>query len=801
LWKIFWETISSKSEWLKENISKRAFYFGLSFNALLVIFYETVTFQTLNVIADYMRAIQVVAIALLGISLGGLLAYALKNRASANLFLKAALVFPGAVLVAFASMCIFPSNPWIYSIGLMLPVVVASLVISMAFSIAPSHLVYFYDLTGAAFGAILACISVPLIREEGSYLLLMAFGFGTAILFSLQEGIQKAQLHRKIAVVAIFLCLALIITNQAVDFINMIWLVRPTEDNSKIFAYWHGRRSDPEKMCTLRFSKGSLVERIDLIQQTKNRIPTFYNGYANDHISRSKVGDFKRDKRLAYGLVKDPEVLVIGTAAEGIVKTARGLGDGEVVGLEINPAIVKAMTKNKFIYNWSQKAYDNMELHVIDARSYFKQTKRQFGIISMMNTHRMRNMGYVGVPEYLHTMESMKDLLIHLKDEGWIVLEERDINDRAKLGIRRFILTAKAAIQEMFPGDDAANHFWIYSWYGRDVKTRSNFYTQIYIKKTPINEKDLNFIDTWHADIKSGSKIGAIPEFIPGRPTGSEIEKLLVAKDPDEVYDRAVYNMVPIVDDRPFPFDVTHERKHLWEIVTPTLILTLILGFVPVFVLLILNAIKGKSVSHMSRFMKTIFSMAAMGYFSLLGIGYLIVEVVLIQKFQMFIGMPVLTLATIIGTMLFFSGLGSYFSRNWSGGLQIAVLAGLILLGLGLLASNQFIVDRLIFLPIWIRTIILVFILLPLSFLMGAPFPNGMKIIRTYLGDRFGAAMFGVNGAFSAFATPVALALATIYGYKLAFLVGTAAYGVCLFLALILILQDRGIQKSLARNS
>ena len=125
---------------------------------------------------------------------------------------------------------------------------------------------------------------------------------------------------------------------------------------------------------------------------------------------------------MARGLVQDPDILVVGTAAEGIVKTARIQGAGQVVGVEINPAIVNLMLGR--LYKWSRQAYDEIELHVMDVRSYLKQTDRQFDIITMMNTHRLRNIGYAGQPEYLHTVEALGEIFDRLNDGGWLVLED-----------------------------------------------------------------------------------------------------------------------------------------------------------------------------------------------------------------------------------------------------------------------------------------------------------------------------------------------------------------------------------------
>lgn len=779
----------------------RWFYLGVSLTALFLIFYETVAFQALIVVTNYMRAIQVIAIALIGCSLGGILAFVFRKKASYQFYSKVAFGLPISIVVAFATLCLFPAAPWIFSIGMMIPFVFAAFLISLTFAIAPSHKVYFYDLSGAGIGALMACISVPYFREEGSFLLLMVVGFLVAIIFARRIPGKKGERLIKIASLASAIVMSVFIVNIFADFLNMTWLVRRTDDHYKIFSYYHRThkwfRPIGRSMFKHYTSRGSLVERIDMVKVKKGRYHTFYNGYANDHVSTSKPKHFRLDRRLPKGLIKDPDVMVIGTAAEGIVKTAKGLGNGKVVGLEINPAIIDIMLNTR-MYKFSKKAYDDLELHAIDARSYLKRTDRKFNIITMMNTHRLRNIGYAGQPEYLHTVESLSDLLDHLDDEnGWIILEENDINDSARLGIHRFLQNVKYVLESRPDVKDVTQHFWVYDWYGLGSKKRRNLYTQIAIKKSPINERDKEFIEKWTATqaerrkTKGRKNHGIFNRYIPGEKTGHEMEKLILAKSPNEIYDPGKYNFTPITDDKPFPFDTKLERAHLRMILVPTIVLAGVLGLLPVLVLLI-----GFKKERPGEPAGVIFSGSSVAYFSMLGLGYLLFEVVLIQRLAMFVGMPVLTLAVVLATMLFFSGLGSYVSRNWKSGYVLLAFVGILALGISLHAILDWVMDNFIFLPVFVRALIIAVLLAPLSFLMGIPFPYGMKMTKKKLGDRFGAAMFGLNGAFSALATPIALTLGTIIGFKSTFLVGSIFYVVCLLLVLVLIAKTRNEQEA-----
>ena len=776
---------------------EKRFFLGVFMTAMLLIYYEMVAFQALIFVSNYMRAIQIIAIALVGISVGGLIAFAQRRRASTQLYSKAAFLIPFAVIAAFVMMCLLPDWPWIYSVFVMLPFVAGTLILSMSFALAPSHKVYFYDLTGAATGAIVACFSVTLLREEGSFLLLAILGFALTILFSTPEIKIFKRSIRKISAAGITILLVLLITNLIFDYWNMTWIVRESQDRSKIFSLWHKKhRPETKRMFRHKVARGSLVERIDFVKVGKSRINVFYNGYGNDHFGPYKVKAYKNDVRLPRGLVKNPDVLVIGTAAEGVVKTAKGLGKGDVVGLEINPAVADLMQTHP----WDKRsayAYKDIELHVLDARSYMKRTDRKFDIVTMMNTHRLRNIGYAGQPEYLHTIEGLQDIFDHLNEDGWLILEERNLSERATLGIRRFVTTARFILKDHVGVKNPANHFWVFRWYGLGIKNMYNTYTQIFIKKSEFNEQDHAFIDqfmTKHTNISKKRKSkkrrnGPENMYVPGEPTTTLVGKLILADDPYQVVDQAIYNFDPITDDRPFPFDVTRERPHLIMLLAPTITMTLLLGLLPSIFLLVWNRYRTKGEESDLPPVGFVFNAASILFFSLLGIGYLLIEVVLIQRLALFIGMPVLAFALVISTMLFFSGLGSHHSRNWTGKKIVAAMVGIVVLNLIVFSVLDLFIESLIFLPVILRALAIVLLLAPMSYLMGTPFPFGIKIVKEKLGDRFGAAMFGLNGAFSALATPLALSIGMIYGFNVAFLLGAATYGLCLLVVNLLLMK------------
>ncbi len=114
-------------------------------------------------------------------------------------------------------------------------------------------------------------------------------------------------------------------------------------------------------------------------------------------------------------------------------------------------------------------------------------------------------------------------------------------------------------------------------------------------------------------------------------------------------------------------------------------------------------------------------------YFLLLGAGYMFIEMPLLQQFILYLGQPVYAIAGVLFALLVASGLGSLVLGKKPG----ALMPVLLLLGLLAAALPQ----ALSWLSPWllgqgrvVRVVSSVGLLLPLGFIMGAPFPLGIKV-------------------------------------------------------------------------
>jgi hypothetical protein len=167
-------------------------------------------------------------------------------------------------------------------------------------------------------------------------------------------------------------------------------------------------------------------------------------------------------------------------------------------------------------------------------------------------------------------------------------------------------------------------------------------------------------------------------------------------------------------------------------------------------------------------------SLGLLVYFGCLGFAFLFVEIPLIQRFILFLGHPSFALATVLFTILFFSGLGSQFNH------RIRLETALGILVLLLLAWNLLLpalISRVLGLSMEARLLTTVVTLAPIGFFMGIPFPSGIRlVVRLDSQPQLVPWIWAINGATSVIASILAALLALSLGFNWVFRLGALSY-------------------------
>jgi hypothetical protein len=164
-------------------------------------------------------------------------------------------------------------------------------------------------------------------------------------------------------------------------------------------------------------------------------------------------------------------------------------------------------------------------------------------------------------------------------------------------------------------------------------------------------------------------------------------------------------------------------------------------------------------------------------YFSGIGLGYMFVEIVLIQHFILYFGNPVYSASAVITALLIFSGLGSYVSGDFINRRKhLFFLFGLISL---LLLIYAFILipllQQTVHFSLFLKLLIVLLLIAPLAFLMGMPFPSGLSIVSKTNPVAIPWA-WGVNGCTSVISTALATIASVELGFNWVLLLAGLAY-------------------------
>jgi hypothetical protein len=169
---------------------------------------------------------------------------------------------------------------------------------------------------------------------------------------------------------------------------------------------------------------------------------------------------------------------------------------------------------------------------------------------------------------------------------------------------------------------------------------------------------------------------------------------------------------------------------------------------------------------------------AIVGYFSMLGLAFVLAELMFIQKHMIFLGGPTYSLAISLFAILVSSGLGAFATKR----IRIdspRIVAGIVLAVVVLLAGYNFylrdVLPHLLDLGFGQRVVVAVLALGPVSFLMGMPFPLGIRMLAEMAPNMIPWA-WGCNACMTVIGSVTSVVLAMNWGFFAALNAAAACY-------------------------
>jgi len=150
-------------------------------------------------------------------------------------------------------------------------------------------------------------------------------------------------------------------------------------------------------------------------------------------------------------------------------------------------------------------------------------------------------------------------------------------------------------------------------------------------------------------------------------------------------------------------------------------------------------------------------------YFGAIGFAFLFLEIAFIQRLTLFLGHPLYAVAVVLASFLAFAGIGSGVSEHLGERWKRAVPATVAIAALIELTLLRLLLGLTLGMQPMIKVALSIALVAPLAFLMGMPFPIGLKRLSTSDAAAIPWA-WGINGTASVLSSMCATLIAVHFG-------------------------------------
>jgi len=639
------------------------------------------------------------------------------------------------------------------------------------------HKVYFYNLLGSGAGALAAVLLMYVLSPTHLLLTIAALAFLASVISALSLSKRALQL---IIIASFFIMLGFFLypprlqISQYKALMTSLHLpgARVLSQSSSPLGVIHVLESPAIRYApglSLNF-QGELPPQLALFIDADSMCAI--TNFAGDLKNLSYL-DY-RSAALAYHLLENPRVLILGSGGGSEVLTALYHGAKSIEAVEINPQIVDLVREKYGEFSNHIYSRPDVSVKVAEGRGFIQASSEKYDLIqiALLDSFAASSAGVYALSEsYIYTLEAMKEYLGHLSSEGilsitrWLRMPPRD-------GIKLFA-TAVQTLQKLGVDDPSSHLIFIRSWATSTLLIKSSSFSSSQIEELREFSEERLFDIIWY----SGIKPGEVNRYnILERPHYYEASSRILSPDRDSFYRDYLFDIVPATDNSPYFFHFFRLRS------LPHLLKTMGAEWVPFmewgYIILLATLVQAVGVSIFLIILPLFFLKGTRTrgsrtrvfiYFLSLGLAYMFMEISFIQKFTLFLSYPIYAAAVIIAGFLFFSGWGSYLSGRFSlaNSSKIAVAVGaIIMVTLVYLFFIDHIFSFFISFPDSIKILISLLLIAPLAFFMGMPFPLGLGIVSSGNPPLVPWA-WGINGCGSVISPALATVLAISFGFNL----------------------------------
>jgi hypothetical protein len=492
----------------------------------------------------------------------------------------------------------------------------------------------------------------------------------------------------------------------------------------------------------------------------------------------AKLPDWRRTQEgpqsVGYEATGPGETLIIGGGGGRDILTA--LSQRQTVDvIELNRGIRDVVDDDLRSVSGAPYSLPGVSTVIGDGRSTLARRDRDYDQVHLgfTDTYSANSAQAFALTENnLYTLEAFEDYLDHLKPGGVLSVSRPTWSGNEAL---RATVMALEALRERGV-DDPERHVIVVR--GRYTNPFNSFgYATVIAKSDPFSPAEVR-------------RLGAIADeradglaYAPGGPYVGDWAGLARAESPRAFCEAQKLDLCPPTDDRPFFFNLRRiedmaQSDTRGSFRTPDPVLTVTIT------LLVLMALSSLA------FVLPLWLVrregrppaGALAFFAAIGVGFLVLEVALIQRFVLFLGFPTYALSVVLFSLLLFTGLGAHLSTRPGADprrrLTVALSAAVVLIAAAAVGLQP-LLRELIDLPFALRVAATVAMLAPAGVLLGMAMPIGLQRIEALHPGAVTWA-WAINGIASVVAAALAVVVAIEWGFDVATLVAAGCYLVAL---------------------
>jgi spermidine synthase len=501
-----------------------------------------------------------------------------------------------------------------------------------------------------------------------------------------------------------------------------------------------------------------------------------------------------------YLLLTSPRVLVLRLGGGAGVHTAMHNGAREIWVVESNPDLIRMLKDTPYFRSYTGGMLDDARVHLVqgEVRAFAGSTKERYDLveIGLIDSVGLSQAGGYSVEEnYTYTVEALQEYAKCLAPSGILSITVWDrlspprnvprllstvVEMLRRQGVQHpekrvfaFSLLLSTATVLVKNGDFSPAEIETLKEYCRRMSFDPDYYAGI-----PGSGKDFQkMLDGYRALYFSPRAQDSAPaatdtDLRPSLLYHNALDWLLSGRQ-KELFSKYVFDITAATDDKPYysgylkPETVPSFLSHAADISEEWGYLLLLGTFLQSLLFAALILILPLATRWRELFQGRCGTAGVILYYACLGLGYMMAEMFLIQKFVFFLADPVYANALVITILLISSGIGSLLSsrvRARQGVVVLAAVCGIV----AFLVFAQFglspVLRSALGLPLALKAVIAALLIAPLGICLGVPFPAGLAS----LGERRRGILpwaWGVNGALSVAGSVLTRLISTSAGF------------------------------------